>query len=182
MHALRDQRGKIGTVGDLLILLLVLITIGAWWVTQRNKPRTTQPPPPPQPTAAAPAPPAEAPQPPPVSAPSLVAPPSFPVGQAQPFQAGSLPESQYAAALNAIHDLIERGQEAEAETKLASLPPDALKNDQIRQAAAVLWNNLGIARRQSQGAAAAVPSFKAAVALAPGDQIPRLNLTRAYVE
>lgn len=182
MHALRDQRGRIGTVGDILVLLLVLVTIGAWWVTQRHKPRATQPPPPPQLTAAAPAPPAVTQQPPPVSAPSLVAPPSFPAGQAQPFQPGSLPESQHAAALNAIHDLIERGQEAEAEAKLAALPPDALKNDQIRQAASVLWNNLGIARRQSQGAAAAVPSFKAAVALAPGDEIPRLNLTRAYVE
>ncbi len=181
MNTLRNQRGKIGTIGDVLILLLVLITIGAWWVTQKNKPRAT--PPPPKPTAAAPAPPAAALEPPPAPAPSFVAPPpSFPAGQAQPFQPGSLPGSQYAAALNAIHELIERGQEAEAEIKLAALPQDALKNDQIRQAASVLWNNLGIARRQSQGAAAAIPSFKTAVALAPGDQIPRLNLTRAYVE
>lgn len=182
MCILRSQHGRIGTVGDVLVLLLVLITIGTWWVTQRNKPRATPPPPPPKPAAAAPASPTTALEPPPVSAPSLVAAPSFPVGQAQPFQPASLPASQYAAALNAIHDLIERGQEAEAEARLASLPPDALKNDQIRQAASVLWNNLGIARRQSQGAAAAVPSFKTAVALAPGDQIPRLNLTRAYVE
>lgn len=183
MHTLRNQRGAIGTIGDILILLLVLITIGAWWVTQRNKPRATPPPSPPKPTAAAPAPPVAAPEPPPATAPSLVAPPpSFPAGQAQPFQPGSLPGSQYAAALNTIHELIEGGQEAEAGGKLAALPPDALKNDQIRQAASILWNNLGIARRQSQGAATAVPAFKAAVTLAPSDQIPRLNLTRAYVE
>jgi len=182
MRVLRNQYGRIGTVGDFLILLLVLVTIGAWWVTQRNKPRATPPPPPPPQTAAAPAPPAALPLPPPVPTPSLVAPPSFPLGQAQPFQPASLPGSQYAATLNTVHELIERGQEADAEAKLASLPPEALKNDQIRQAASVLWNNLGIARRQSQGAATAIPSFKAAIALAPGDQIPRLNLTRAYVE
>jgi Tfp pilus assembly protein PilF len=182
MRALRDQSGRIGTVGDLLILFLVLITIGAWWITQRNKPRATPPPPPPKAAAATSVPPAAPSQPPPIPAPSLVAPPSFPVGQAQPFQPGSLPGSQHAALLNAVHELIERGQDAEAEAKLAALPPDALKNDQIRQAASVLWNNLGIARRQSQGAAAAIPSFKAAVTLTPGDQIPRLNLTRAYVE
>jgi tetratricopeptide (TPR) repeat protein len=185
MNTLPNQRGRIGTVGDILVLLLVLVTIGAWWITQRNKPRTTPPTVPPGPTAAAPVPPAPptaTPQPPPVPAPSLVAPPTFPVGQAQPFQPRSLPGSQYAAALNAIHELIEQGKEAEAEAELAALPPDALKNDQIRQAASVLWNNLGIARRQSQGATAAIPSFKAAVTLMPGDRIPRLNLTRAYVE
>jgi tetratricopeptide (TPR) repeat protein len=178
----RDQRGKIGTVGDLLVLLLVLITIGVWWTTQRNKPRATPPPPPPQPAVAAPVQPAGTPEPPPVSAPSLVAPPSFPGGQAQLFQPGLVQDAQHAAVLNAVHELIEGGRETEAEARLAALPPDALKNDQIRQAASVLWNNLGIARRQSRGAAAAIPSFKTAVAMAPGDQIPRLNLTRAYVE
>ena len=182
MRPFRNQRGAIGTVGDILILLLVLVTIGAWWVTQRNKPRTAPPPAPAAPIASIP-PPIVVPSQAPPQAPSLVAPaPSLPGGQLRPFTPGSIPGSQYAAALETIHSLIERGQDAEAETRLAALPQDALTDDQIRQAASALWNNLGTLRQQSRGAATAIPAFKASVALAPRDQTPRLNLTRAYVE
>jgi tetratricopeptide (TPR) repeat protein len=182
MKFLRSQRGAIGTVGDVLVLLLILITIGTWWVTQRNKPRAIPPPDPTASTAptslpiatpnqASPAP------------PSLVAPPpSLPGGQFQSFTPGTLPGSQYANTLETIHTLIEQRQDADAEARLAALPREALNDGQIRQAAAVLWNNLGIIRRQSRGAPAAVPAFKAAVALAPRDQTLRLNLTNAYVE
>ena len=103
-------------------------------------------------------------------------------GQLRPFTPGSLPGSQYANAIETIHTLIEQGRDGDAEARLASLPREALNDEQVRQAAAVLWNNLGIVRQQSRGAAAAVPAFKAAVALAPRDQTPRLNLTHAYVE
>lgn len=182
MRVLRNQRGRIGTVGDVLILLLVLITIGAWWVTQRNKPRTIPPPAPASPAASLPPPIAVPGQAQPES-PSLVAPaPSFPEGQLRAFTPGSMPGSQHAAALETIHALIERGQDAEAETRLAALPQEMLHNEQVRQAAAVLWNNLGIIRQRSRGAAAAVPAFRTAVALSPRDQTPRLNLTHAYVE
>jgi hypothetical protein len=182
MCALRNQRGKIGTVGDVLILLLVLVTIAAWWITQRNKPRTPPPPAPISPIAATP-PPIIVPNQAPTQAPSLVAPmPSLPGGQARAFTSGAPPGSQHAATLEAVHALIEQGQDAAAEAKLAALPQDALHDEQIRQAASVLWNNLGIIRKQSRGASAAVPAFKTAVALAPRDQTPRLNLTHAYVE
>ena len=182
MKTLRSQRGAIGTVGDVLVLLLVLITIGAWWITQRNKLRTAPSLPPPAPIASTP-PPIVVSNQDPSQNPSLAAPPpSLPGGQLRPFTPGSLPGSQHAAALEAIHALIERGQDTDAESRLAALPQDALNNEQIRQAAAVLWNNLGIIRQQSRGAAAAVPAFKTAVALAPRDQTPRLNLTHAYVE
>ena len=103
-------------------------------------------------------------------------------GQLRAFSPGSIPGSQHAAALDAIHSLIERGQDAEAEARLAALPQDALTNEQVRKAVSILWNNLGIVRLQSRGTASAVPAFKAAVALAPRDQTPRLNLTHAYVE
>ncbi|MBI5777710.1 MAG: hypothetical protein HY444_10005, partial [Nitrospirae bacterium] len=182
MSTFRNQRGAIGTVGDVLVLLLILITIGAWWVTQRNKPRAIPPPDPAAPLASTPLPiviPNQASP----TAPSLVAPPpSLPGGQLRPFTPGSLPGSQHAAVLETIHTLIEQGQDTEAEIRLAALPREALNDDQIRQAASVLWNNLGIVRQQSRGASAAVPAFKAAVALAPRDQTPRLNLTYAYVE
>jgi tetratricopeptide (TPR) repeat protein len=182
MSALRNERGRIGTVGDALILLLVLAAIAAWWVTQRNKPRTAPMPAAPAPIASAP-PPLTVPSQDSSQAPSLVASPSsLPSGQLRPFAPGSLPGSQHAAALEAIHGLIERGQDTEAESRLAALPPEALDNDQIRQAVAVLWNNLGAVRRQSRGTAAAVPAFKSAVALAPRDQTLRLNLVHAYVE
>ncbi|HEX9743052.1 MAG TPA: hypothetical protein VGA17_09705 [Nitrospiraceae bacterium] len=179
---IHTQRGAIGTVGDVLILLLVLITIGAWWITQRNKPRASPPPAPASPAASTPLPtvvPGQAPPP----SPSLTAPaPSLPDGPLRAFTPGSIPGSQHAAALDAIHSLIERGQDAEAEARLAALPQDALNNEQIRQAASILWNNLGIARQHSRGTASAVPAFQTAVALSPRDQTPRLNLTHAYVE
>ena len=182
MKILRSQRGVIGTVGDVLVLLLVLMTIGAWWVTQRNKPRGTPPPVSVAPVASIPPPmitPGQTASPvPPLAAP----PPSLPGGQLRSFTPGSLPGSQHVAALETIHALIEQGQDTEAESRLAALPREALSDDQIRQAASVLWNNLGIIRQQSRGASAAVPAFKTAVALAPRDQTLRLNLTHAYVE
>lgn len=182
MSTFRNQRGTIGTVGDVLVLLLILITIGAWWVTQRNKPRAIPPPDQAAPIASTP-PPIVTPNQAAPTAPSLVAPPpSLPGGQLRPFTPGSLPGSQHAAVLETIHTLIEQGQDTEAETRLAALPREALNDDPIRQAASVLWNNLGIVRQRSRGASAAVPAFKAAVALAPRDQTPRLNLTYAYVE
>lgn len=182
MRRLREQRGAIGTVGDLLILLLVLVTISAWWITQRQKPRPALPAVPPAPVAS-PAPPnAATTDLTPTQAPALVAPPASASGQLRPFTSSSIPDAQYAAALDAIHALIERGQDAEAETRLAALPPEVLNREPIRQAASVLWNNLGALRQSSRGAAVAIAAFKAAVALAPHDQTPRVNLTHAYAE
>ena len=181
MRTLRNQRGTIGTVGDVLILLLVLVTIGAWWITQRKTPRTAPPSAPAAPISATP-PPIVVPGQDPAQAPSLVAPPSAAGGQLRPLMPGSLPGSQHAAALEAIHALIEQGRDADAEAKLSALPQDALNDQHIRQATSVLWNNLGIIRQQSRGTAAAVPAFKAAVTLSPRDQIPRLNLAHAYVD
>ncbi len=182
MRPFRNQRGAIGTVGDVLILLLVLMTIGAWWVTQRNKPRTVPPPAPTAPIATI-SPPIVVPNQTLPQAPSLVAPvPSLPGEPLRAFTPGSVPGSPHAAALETIRSLIEQGQDAEAETKLAALPQDALTNDQSRQAVSALWNNLGALRQRSRGAAAAIPAFKASVTLAPREQTPRLNLTRAYVE
>jgi hypothetical protein len=100
----------------------------------------------------------------------------------RPFTPGSIPGSQHAAALETIHALIESRQDVDAEARLAALPQDALGNEQIRQAVSVLWNNLGIVRQQSRGAAAAIPAFRTSASLAPRDRIPRLNLTHAYVE
>ncbi|MSQ77415.1 MAG: hypothetical protein EXR97_03035 [Nitrospiraceae bacterium] len=137
MKILRNQRGAIGTVGDVLILLLVLITIGAWWITQRNKPRVLPPPVPAGPVASAPLPivtPSQT-----APAPSLVAsPPLLQGGQLRPFTPGSLPSSQYATAIETIHALIEQGRDGDAEARLAALPREALSDEQIRQAAAVL--------------------------------------------
>ena len=182
MKFLRSQRGAIGTVGDVLVLLLILITIGVWWVTQRNKPRAIPPSDPTAPIAST-TPPIVIPNQASPAAPSLVAPPpSLPGSQLSSFTPGSLPGSQYASALETIHALIEQRRDADAEARLAALPREALNDEQIRQAAAVLWNNLGIILRQSRGAAAAVPAFKTAAALAPRDQTLRLNLTHAYVE
>lgn len=179
---IHTQRGAIGTVGDLLILLLVLVTIAAWFLTQWNKRTPAPPAAPASPTATAPSK-AVAPTQPSQSAPSLTAPaPPMPGGPLRALTPGSIPGAQQAATLEAIHSLIEAGRDAEAESKLAALPQDMLGNEQIRQAVSVLWNNLGIVRQRSRGAGPAVPAFQTAVTLAPRDRTPRLNLTYAYVE
>jgi hypothetical protein len=173
---IHNQRGAIGTVGDVLILLLVLVTIAAWFLTQWNKPRPAPP--------ASPAPSTTvAPSLPPPSSPSLTAPvPLMPGGQMRTLTPGSIPGAQQAAALETIHTLIEAGRDAEAEAKLAALSQDMLGNEQVRQAVSVLWNNLGILRQRSLGSGPAVPAFRTAATLAPRDRTPRLNLTYAYVE
>ena len=181
-RGIHNQRGAIGTVGDVLILLLVLVTIAAWFLTQRNKPRPAPPPAPASPTSLAPST-AAAPRRLPPSSPSLTTPPpAMPGGTPRALTPGSIPGAQQAAALEAIHSLIESGRDAEAEAKLAALPQSMLGNEQVRQAVSVLWNNLGIVRQRSRGSGPAVPAFRMAVTLAPRDRTPRLNLTYAYVE
>lgn len=173
--------GRGGTANRTLLLLLVLVTVGAWWVTQRQQTRPVAPVVPPAPPTS-PAPPSGVPDTAPAQAPALVAPTALSGGQLRAFTSGSIPDAQHAAALEAIHALIERGQDAEAEARLAALPQNVLTNEQFRQATSILWNNLGVLRQSSSGAAAAISAFQAAVALAPSDPTPRVNLTHAYVE
>ena len=97
-------------------------------------------------------------------------------------QAPDLPSSQFAETLRAVHQLIEQGNDVEAERQLAMLPQDAHSDPQARRATSVLWNNLGVIRGKRDGAEAAIPAFETAISLAPADRIFRLNLTHAYWE
>jgi hypothetical protein len=52
----------------------------------------------------------------------------------------------------------------------------------IRHYVAVLWNNLGVLKAKTRGAAAAVSSFKTAVSLNEGDSTATVNLTHTLWE
>ncbi len=109
-------------------------------------------------------------------------PASPPAGQEYFQVAVRIPVSPHAAALNEINGLIEQGKDAEAEAKLAALPPDALADPAVKTATATLWNNLGTIRGKSGGSSAAVSAYKTAVSVNPFDRIARMNLTFAYWE
>ncbi len=95
---------------------------------------------------------------------------------------GDLPASVYAILLKNIHDMIAQGKLGEAEAKLVALPPEALREPAVRQAAALLWNNLGVGKMDQNGPASGVPAFKTALALAPEHPEVHVNLTHAYWE
>ncbi len=106
-------------------------------------------------------------------------PPSDP-SQALLADTVELPQSLYAAELDAIRLLIEEGKEAMAEAKLLALPPEALGDPQIRKYTAVLWNNLGVMQAKARGIPAGVSAYKTAITLDPAQPKAHLNLVIAY--
>jgi tetratricopeptide (TPR) repeat protein len=164
---LKDERGGIETL-LLLLLLVIVLFVGFQVWTKRTQPEPTL-------TAQMTTPPQSAPVTRPSAAPA--APPPAPRAvQAPPITAGQLA----AAALQEIHQLITKGAAAEAEAKLKALPPDALNDPQTRQAAGILWNNLGLLKGTQAGTAAGVAAFKMAVTLHPDEPAANLNLLYAY--
>jgi tetratricopeptide (TPR) repeat protein len=174
---LRNERGGIGNL--LAILLLILLSfVGYQMWTSRNKSTTSAP--------------AATPQAP--SSPALTAtpgqpvvPPPIPTPAAQgmrppPLAPGTTIAAAQAASLMEIHELITRGAAGEAEAKLIALPSDALNDPQARQAAAVLWNNLGLLHDTQSRTAPGVAAFKKAVSLNPEEPAANVNLLYAYLK
>lgn len=93
-----------------------------------------------------------------------------------------VPESPYVAKLDGIRDELEKGNAAEAESRLSDLPSPLLAEPPVRRFVAVLWNNLGILQEQSGGTAVSVKTFKQAVSLDSTNPIAHLNLAHAYWE
>jgi len=156
------------------LVLGVILFIGYQWWSAQQAAMLSAPPP------AAPPAPATAPRPsaPPADPTALPAPP--PAGQEYFKVAVRIPVSPQAAALNEINNLIEQGNDAEAEAKLAALPPDVMADPAVKTATATLWNNLGAIRGQSRGSSASVSAYKTAVSVNPFDRTARMNLTFAY--
>lgn len=102
-----------------------------------------------------------------------------PAGQASAKAPVPMPASPHAAALNDINSLIEKGNDAEAEAKLAALPQAALDDPPTRKAVAGVWNNLGKSREKAQGLPVSLTAYKAAVSADTSNADANLNLFRA---
>jgi hypothetical protein len=82
--------------------------------------------------------------------------------------------------LAAINEELEKGNAAQAETKLADIPSSVLSDSSVRRHVAILWNNLGILQERASGTEASLKAFKKATALDPNNAIAMLNLAQAY--
>jgi len=164
---LKDERGGIETL-LLLLLLVIVLFVGFQVWTKRTQPAPT----PAAQTTTFPLPTPAGQRPPAPAAPR----PAPPAAQAPPITPGQLA----AAALQEIHQLITKGAAADAEAKLKALPPDALNDPPTRQAAGILWNNLGLLQGTQGGTAAGLAAFKMAVTLHPDEPAANLNLLYAY--
>ena len=92
----------------------------------------------------------------------------------------TMPVPKHLEALSAINDELEKGNAAQAESKLADIPASALADRSVRRHVAVLWNNLGIVRERTGGTEASLKAFKKATALDPDNPTAMLNLAHAY--
>jgi hypothetical protein len=84
------------------------------------------------------------------------------------------------STLGSIREELEKGNYAETERHLRTLPEKMLANIQVRRYVAALWNNLGIQQEKFGGIEVSVKAFKRSVALDPSNPIAHLNLTQAY--
>lgn len=82
--------------------------------------------------------------------------------------------------LGSIREELDKGNYAETERRLRTLPEQRLANTQTRRYVAALWNNLGIQQEKFGGIEISVKAFKRSVALDPSNPIAHLNLTQAY--
>ena len=104
------------------------------------------------------------------------------IREARVTEPGELPASSHTATLDAIRDLIEFRKEAEAEATLTTLPQDILDDPQLRPFVAILWNNLGVLRKERQATAASIKAFEAGLAFDPESRALNLNVAHAYWE
>lgn len=172
----KQERSGFGTFLRLLILIILLVVAYQLWKgPSGDKIPLTAVPPAGSRAAAVPGPSRV-----PSATPSAA--PAPPGGQARLADPGDLSASAHAGSLKTINDLIEQGNEVEAEARLSALPQEALGDQRVRRVAAVLWNNLGVRKGTGRGAAAGVSAFKHAVTLDPDSPTATLNLVHAYWE
>ncbi len=82
--------------------------------------------------------------------------------------------------MGSIREELDKGNYAETERHLRTLPDKMLANTQVRRYVAALWNNLGVQQEKFGGIEVSVKAFKRSVALDPSNPIAHLNLTQAY--
>ncbi|HET6675917.1 MAG TPA: hypothetical protein VFG71_11275 [Nitrospiraceae bacterium] len=155
-------------LGPLALVLALFISYHAWL-----KPHYFPAPPPPSPQTV----PDEA-----TSAPPRQAEDATVMGTKRPRTIDPLtvPILQHMDLLAAINEELEKGNAAQAETKLADMPGALLTEPSVRRHVAILWNNLGILQERANGTAASLKAFKKATMLDSHNAIAMLNLTHAY--
>jgi len=84
------------------------------------------------------------------------------------------------STLVSIREELDKGNYAETERHLRTLPEKMLANTEVRRYIAALWNNLGVQQEKFGGIEVSVKAFKRSVALDPSNAIAHLNLTQAY--
>lgn len=161
---LTNERGL--TLGGLLLLLLLAAAV--WWWVSRGHPSR----PPAVGTVPVPAAPSSS---------SLVSisPPSVTPAPPPVLSEAQVSEHPRDEDLWAIQELLREQRLADAETRLNQLPSDLLQGAAAREAAASLWNNLGVLKQKQGGPAAGIMAYQRALAIHPGLQAATLNLTLA---
>ena len=173
------RRGIGGLLALLLVAFVLFVGYQKWTAWQRDH----APAPAGTPSGSFPQSPTSVPPQPP---PSLNRPPGSAAapkgGQVLLADPTALSASANTSLLKTIYDLVNQGHEAEAEARLAALPPEVLQDPQLRRYVAILWNNLGVMKWTARGAAAGVSAFKTGLSLDPGNRKATINLVHAYWE
>ena len=169
MKILHTERGSIGTLLGLLVLIAMLYLGQQLWV--KHKARTLIQ----ASTVSSSSAPAE-PLPRLTDEQGHVELPPMP----QPVE---IPASPYAAMLGNVGQMIREGKLQEAQVTLRALPPDALTDMAIRLHVATLWNNLGVHQAQAAGAmGAGASAYKTAVSINAQNSTAYMNMVLAYWE
>ena len=167
MLPLHNERGSVGTLSVLLMLVIALYLWHDHWLRQKG-PTLFQPPV----EATAPIPPL----------PQLVDKQAH--VEFTPIQEQvSVPISRFAAVITNINQMIQQEKLQDALRALQGMPPDALTDLVLRRQVSTLWNDLGI--RQAHAAAnmgAGVAAYKTAVAINAKNATAYMNMVLAYWE
>ncbi|MDH4187175.1 MAG: peptidase MA family metallohydrolase [Nitrospira sp.] len=102
--------------------------------------------------------------------------------QTRLIDSSAVPDTSHHELLETIRDDIEKGNNKEAETKLADLPTAVVADKTLRPYLAILWNNLGIQQEKEGGTVISVKAFKKASTLDAENPVIYMNLAHAYWE
>ena len=170
MKTVLTERGSVGTLLGLLLLVIALYLGHQVWL-KHKRPTLFQPPA----TASMPV----------TSTPRSVDPTDEQVRvdfvpTPQPVH---IPTSPYAAMLIGVGQMIEQGKLQDAQAALQTLPPDALTDMTIRLNVATLWNNLGVHQAHAAGTmGAGASAYKTAVSINSRNATAFINMVLAYWE
>jgi hypothetical protein len=167
MQTIETERGSVGTLLGLLVLILALYLGQQLWLQHKSPRRSDVPT-----TASLP-----------IDPPPRLADEQAHIELPPTPQPARIPTSPYAAMLADISQMIEQGKLQESQAKLQALPPDALTDMAIRLNVATLWNNLGVHQAQAAGTmGAGALAYKTAVSINSRNSKAYINMVLAYWE